>query len=154
MNDYIARCGATHSHFGRLLAHGSDGPDTENWTTAGDVGGLIQQAMEGRLINAERSQQFIGYMKMSQDQPYLSVGITSTWPLATKTGFLEGVRNDVTLFYSPQRATGELLMIAMSDGASNAQEEAALAELGSTVFPQILEIRTLLTPEVNTIGAH
>lgn len=74
----------------------------ENWTTAREMGGLMERIYSGELVNREASEFMLDVLKHTKSRSRLRKGLPLGWEIGHKTGLLRKSCHDVGIVFSPR----------------------------------------------------
>lgn len=83
----------------------------ENYTTAREIGELLEQAYKGSLVSLQASQILIELMKNLKHRERLAKTLPRGWQIAHKTGLLRHACHDAGIIYSPM---GDYILVVMT----------------------------------------
>jgi len=88
----------------------------ENYTTAREMGGLLERMYRGQLVDRFSSEMMLEYMKGLKTRKRLARPLPVGWQLAHKTGLLRGACHDVGIVMTPQ---GEYVLAVLTGQNAN-----------------------------------
>lgn len=74
----------------------------ENYTTALEMGGLLERIYAGRLVSRESSEFMLDVLKHTKSRSRLRRGLPLGWEIGHKTGLLRKSCHDVGIVFSPR----------------------------------------------------
>lgn len=74
----------------------------ENYTTAREMGSLLERIYAGELVNREASEFMLDVMKHTKSRSRLRRGLPMGWEIGHKTGLLRRACHDVGVVFSPR----------------------------------------------------
>jgi len=74
----------------------------ENYTTAREMGGLMERIYSGRLVDREASEFMLDVLKHNKSRTRLRRGLPLGWEIGHKTGLLRKACHDVGVVFSPR----------------------------------------------------
>lgn len=83
----------------------------ENYTTAREMGELLEKIYRGQLVSRESSDLMLELMKNLKHRERLAKGLPSGWQIAHKTGLLRRACHDAGIIYSP---SGDYVLVVMT----------------------------------------
>ena len=104
----------------------------ENYTTAREMGGLLERMYHGQLVDRFSSEMMLEYMKGLKTRKRLARALPVGWQLAHKTGLLRGACHDVGIVMTPQ---GEyVLAVLTGQNASYKDAKDFIEKLAATSY--------------------
>lgn len=88
----------------------------ENYTTAREMGSLLEKMYKGQLVDRFSSEMMLEYMKGLKTRKRLARPLPVGWQLAHKTGLLRGACHDVGIVMTPQ---GEYVLAVLTGQNQN-----------------------------------
>lgn len=105
----------------------------ENYTTAREMGMLLEKIYRGRFLNREVSRRMLEILKKSSQRTRIAKRLPPDWELAHKTGLLRRACHDVGIIFSPQ---GDyVLCVLTGKNRSYRQAKEWIAGLAGKTFP-------------------
>lgn len=86
--------------------------NTDNTTSAQDVGRFLSNLYKGKVVNKEYSDKIIGYMKSQELRSKIPAGVPDGTQVANKTGETDDVDHDAAIVYCD---TGDYVLVVMGD---------------------------------------
>ena len=74
----------------------------ENYTTAREMAGMLEEIYKGELINKDSSGQMMEFLKHNKSRSRLRRGLPLGWEIGHKTGLLRRSCHDVGIVFSPR----------------------------------------------------
>lgn len=74
----------------------------ENYTTAREMGGLMERIYSGKLVDREASEFMLDVLKHTKSRSRLRRGLPLGWEIGHKTGLLRKACHDVGVVFSPR----------------------------------------------------
>lgn len=74
----------------------------ENYTTAREMAGMLEQIYDGDLIDKDSSGQMLDFLKHNKSRSRLRRGLPIGWEIGHKTGLLRRSCHDVGIVFSPR----------------------------------------------------
>jgi beta-lactamase class A len=74
----------------------------ENYTTAGEMGGLMERIYAGSLVDKAASEFMLDVLKHTKSRTRLRRGLPLGWEIGHKTGLLRRSCHDVGIVFSPR----------------------------------------------------
>ncbi len=109
----------------------------DNFTSAQDMGLLLQLLAKGQVVNEEASTKIIDIMKKQQLRNKLPSQLPREVIVAHKTGDLDFLEHDVGIFFLPERTY--ILAILTDKLSSNAAGAQAIADVSRIVYETLRE---------------
>jgi beta-lactamase class A len=103
LEDNFKRLGLVQTNIcqeGMSLASGR--VKNDNFTTAREMAGLMEQIYEGKLVNREASEFMLDVLKHNKSRSRLRKGLPLGWEIGHKTGLLRKSCHDVGIVFSPR----------------------------------------------------
>ena len=102
---------------------------TENYTTAGDCGRMLEAVLKGRYVSREASERILQDLKDQERTWKIPAGVPEGVETANKTGELTGVENDAAIIWGPGCT---YILCILSSGAGGGVGE--IVELSKIVY--------------------
>lgn len=83
----------------------------ENYTTAREMGVLLEKIYRGEMVNTLSSEIMLDIMKRRRVRSRLAKGLPVGWEIAHKTGLLRGACHDAAILFSPE---GEYVLVVLT----------------------------------------
>ncbi|MBI4386980.1 MAG: serine hydrolase [Elusimicrobia bacterium] len=83
----------------------------ENYTTAREMGGLLEKIYRGDMVDRGSSEKMLDLMKHLKHRARLAKGLPPGWEIAHKTGLLRGACHDSAVIFTPQ---GDLVLTVLT----------------------------------------
>lgn len=74
----------------------------ENYTTAREMGAMLESIYRGRLVDRDASEWMLDLLKRQKSRARLAKGLPPGWEIAHKTGLLRGACHDAAIVFSPR----------------------------------------------------
>lgn len=104
----------------------------ENFTTAREMGSLLERMYRGELVDRFSSEMMLEYMKGLKTRKRLARPLPVGWQLAHKTGLLRGACHDVGIVMSPQ---GDYVLAVLTGQNANYRgAKAFIEQLAATSY--------------------
>lgn len=135
--DYLER-----SFAGMGLQHTNITPDgmsltsrpvkNENYTTAREMGGLMQRIYDGQLVDKQASGQMLDVLKHNKSRSRLRRGLPMGWEIGHKTGLLRRSCHDVGIVFSPR---GDYVIAVLTGKVPNySSAKAFISKVAKTTY--------------------
>lgn len=114
------------------LSLSSDFVRSENYTTAREMGTLLERIYRGEVVNGFASELMIDILKRKRARSRLAKHLPPGWQIAHKTGLLRRSCHDAAIVFSPN---GDYVMVALTgrvDSYPSAKD--FIARLGRTTY--------------------
>ncbi|GBQ27314.1 beta-lactamase [Gluconacetobacter sacchari DSM 12717] len=130
----IARQGLGGIVFGRMIEDfDADAKGIRNRVTARGLGGFLQKLDHGAIVGPAESRAMIGIMRGQTFNDIIPPGLPPGTPVAHKTGWVNGVRNDAAIVFLPN-GTRYILVELSRDLPDAAAGIRVLNAISRTVF--------------------
>lgn len=110
----------------------SNGVRTENYTTAREMGAVLERIYRGELVNGFASELMLDILKRKRARTRLAKHLPPGWQIAHKTGLLRRSCHDAGIVFSPN---GDYVLVVLTgrvDSYPAAKE--LIARLGKTTY--------------------
>ncbi|MBB2167197.1 serine hydrolase [Gluconacetobacter aggeris] len=130
----VARQGLEGIVFGRMIEDfDADAEGIRNRVTARGLGGFLQKLDHGAIVGPAESREMIGVMLGQTFNDIIPPGLPAGTPVAHKTGWVHGVRNDAAIVFLPNGA--HYILVELSrDLPDEAAGIKVLNAISETVF--------------------
>lgn len=111
----------------------------DNYVTAEDVGRILADIYQEKLVSKSASQKMLDILKQQTDRRMLAQNLPSDVTYYGKTGNFEdyGVQNDAAIIETPK---GAFILVFLSQDGQKEQQLKAMNKLGEVVSEQFIEI--------------
>lgn len=111
----------------------------DNYVTAEDVGRILADIYQGKLVSKSASQEMLAILKQQTDRRMLAQNLPSDVTYYGKTGNFEdyGVQNDAAIIETPK---GAFILVFLSQEGQKEQQLKAMNQLGKVVSEQFTKI--------------
>lgn len=111
----------------------------DNYVTAEDVGQILADIYQGKLVSKSASQEMLAILKQQTDRRMLAQNLPSDVTYYGKTGNFEdyGVQNDAAIIETPK---GAFILVFLSQEGQKEQQLKAMNQLGKVVSEQFTKI--------------
>ncbi|OFK61738.1 hypothetical protein HMPREF2811_02840 [Globicatella sp. HMSC072A10] len=111
----------------------------DNYVTAEDVGRILADIYQGKLVSKSASQEMLAILKQQTDRRMLAQNLPSDVAYYGKTGNFEdyGVQNDAAIIETPK---GAFILVFLSQEGQKEQQLKAMNQLGKIVSEQFTKI--------------
>lgn len=100
-----------------VIYEGKRSPDGDNFTSAKDVGKLLEKLYRGELVSAHYSEEMVNIMKDQQSVSKIPAGLPEGVVSANKTGETDNVCHDSAIVYSDG---GDYVLVVMANAPGEA----------------------------------
>lgn len=138
VNDLVRKLGLKQTVLQRkMMDRTAAKAGRDNFTSAQDMGLLLQLLAKGQVVNEEASTKIIDIMKKQQLRNKLPSQLPREVIVAHKTGDLDFLEHDVGIFFLPERTY--ILAILTDKLSSNAAGAQAIADVSRIVYETLRE---------------
>ena len=138
VNDLVRKLGLKQTVLQRKMMDRTAAKEgRDNFTSAQDMGLLLQLLAKGQVVNEEASTKIIDIMKKQQLRNKLPSQLPREVIVAHKTGDLDFLEHDVGIFFLPERTY--ILAILTDKLSSNAAGAQAIADVSQIVYQTLRE---------------
>jgi len=88
----------------------------ENYTTAREMAGMLEQIYKGKLVDKDASEQMLDFLKHNKSRSRLRRGLPMGWEIGHKTGLLRKSCHDVGIVFSPR---GDYIIAVLTSNVPN-----------------------------------
>ena len=107
---------------------------------------------QGRLLDPRHTDVALAVMRRQQFREGLPAYLPETWPVASKTGELHGVRSDMALIEPTPGRYAAVAVVATGLATDVVTGEASVSDRGTAVLPVFAEIGELVAALVAPTG--
>lgn len=133
INQYIKANGYTNTEINRkMLASKSSG---DNYTSAKDVGKILEEIMKGRCVSQSASSKMLSYLKQQTLTEKIPAGVPDGVETANKTGELDNVENDGAIVFKD--GSPYIIVVMSNDVNDTATARKNIVEISKKVYKGI-----------------
>lgn len=109
-------------------------PEKDNYTTAKEMGELLEKIYFHHIVGDEFSLQILGLLKAANSRNRLGKNLPKTWSLARKTGLLRNNCHDVGIVFTP---SGDYVICVLTRQNNYRMAKNLISTIGKTAYDSL-----------------